>query len=148
MRNFIVCTVRLIESGRLNLEEKLRWVSHVATMEEGRSAFKILTGKSTGKRPLGRPRCIREDSIRMDLKGMGISTRNWLDSAQDRAYWRAVVNETLNLLGSICYGVSYITYRNERVPLYLRTTYINTDTIGGAPLTCGQEVGGADTVRK
>ena len=35
---------------------KLRWAEHVARMEEGRSAFKILTGKSTGKRPLGRPR--------------------------------------------------------------------------------------------
>ena len=46
MRNFIVCTVHLI----------LRWAGHVARMEEGRSAFKILTGKPTGKRPLGRPR--------------------------------------------------------------------------------------------
>ena len=35
---------------------RLRWAGHVAKMEEGRSAFKILTGKTTGKRPLGRPR--------------------------------------------------------------------------------------------
>ena len=43
---------------------------HVARMEEGRSAFKILTGKPTGKRPLGRPRRRWEDNIRMDLEKM------------------------------------------------------------------------------
>ena len=45
---------------------RLRWPDHVSRMEEGRSAFKILTG--TGKRPLGRPRRRWEDNIRMDLK--------------------------------------------------------------------------------
>ena len=45
-------------------------------MEEGRSAFKILTGKPTGKRPLGRPRRRCVDNIRMDLKEIGINTRN------------------------------------------------------------------------
>ena len=58
---------------------RLRWAGHVARMEEGRSAFKILTGKPTGKRPLGRPRCRWEDNIRMDLKEIGISARNWVD---------------------------------------------------------------------
>ena len=53
-------------------------------MEEGRSAFKILTVKPIGKSPLGRPRGRWEDNIRMDLKGIGINTRNWVDSAQDR----------------------------------------------------------------
>ena len=66
-------------------------------MKEFRIAFKILTGKSTGKRPLGRPRCRWEDNIRMDLKEIGINTRNWVDSAQDRDYWRALVNAALNL---------------------------------------------------
>ena len=60
-------------------------------MEGGRSAFKILTGKPTGKRPLGRP---RQDNIRMDLEEICI---NWVDSAQDRNYWRALVNAALNL---------------------------------------------------
>ena len=67
-------------------------------MEEGRSAFKILTGKSTGKRHLGRPRRIREDNIRMDLEKIGINAGNWVVSAQDRDYWRALVNAALNLL--------------------------------------------------
>ena len=47
---------------------RLRWADHVAGMEEDRSAFKILTDKPTGKRPLGRPRRRWEDNIRMNLK--------------------------------------------------------------------------------
>ena len=74
--------VRVIKSRRL------RWASHVARMEEGRNTFKILAGKPTGKRPLGRRRrrSIWEDNIRMDLKEIGINTRNWVDSTQDRNY--------------------------------------------------------------
>ena len=52
--------------------------------EEGRSAFKILTVKPTGKRLSGRPRRRWEDNIRMGLKEIGINTRNWVDSTQDR----------------------------------------------------------------
>ena len=52
-------------------------------MEEGRSAFKVLTAKPTGKGPLGRTRHRWEDNFRMDLKEIGINTRNWVDSAQD-----------------------------------------------------------------
>ena len=66
-------------------------------MGEGRSAFKILTGKPTGKRPLGRPRRRWEDNIRMDLEEIGINTGNWVDAAQDRDYWRPLVNVALNL---------------------------------------------------
>jgi hypothetical protein len=49
-----------------------RWPGHVARMEEDRNAFKILTGKHTGKRPLGMPRHRWEDNIRMDLKEIGM----------------------------------------------------------------------------
>ena len=66
-------------------------------MEEGRSAFKILTGKPTGKRPLGRPRLRWEDNIRMDLEEICINAGSWVDSALDRNYWRALVNAVLNL---------------------------------------------------
>ena len=76
--------VRTIKSRRL------RWAGHVARMEEGRSAFKIVTGTPAGKRPLGRPRRRLEDNIRMDFKEIGINTRNWVDSAED-------VNAALNL---------------------------------------------------
>ena len=61
------------------------------------SAFKILTGKPSGKRTLGRPRRRWEDNIRMDLEEIGINTRNWVDSAKDRDYWRAIVIAALNL---------------------------------------------------
>jgi hypothetical protein len=47
-------------------------------MEKGRSAFKILTGKATGNRPLGRPKRRWEVNIRVHLTEIGINTRNWL----------------------------------------------------------------------
>ena len=50
------------------IKSRLRWAGHVARMEEGRSAFKALTGKPTGKRPLRRPRGRWEDNIRTNLK--------------------------------------------------------------------------------
>ena len=51
----------------------------------------------TGKRPLGRPRHRWEDNIRMYLEEIGINAGNCVDSAQDRDYWRPLVNEVLNL---------------------------------------------------
>ena len=66
-------------------------------MEEGRSAFKILTCKPTAKIYLGKLRRRWEDNIRMDLKEMSISTRDLVDSAQNRNYWRAFVNAELNI---------------------------------------------------
>ena len=66
-------------------------------MDGGRSALKILTGKPTGKRPLGRPSHRWEDNIRMNLEEMCINEGNWVDSVQDRDYWRAPVNAALNL---------------------------------------------------
>ena len=57
----------------------------------------MLTGKPTGKRPLGRSRGRWEDNIRMDLEEIGINAGNWVDSAQDRVYWRALMNAGLYL---------------------------------------------------
>ena len=62
--------VRVIKSRRL------RWAGHVARMEVGSSAFKMLAGKPTGKRPLGRPRRRWEGHIKMGLKEIGINTKN------------------------------------------------------------------------
>ena len=76
---------------------RLRWAGHVARMEEGRSAFKILTGGPAGKRPLKRPRRRWEDNIRMDLEEIGVNVGNWVDSVQDKDYWRVFVNAALNL---------------------------------------------------
>ena len=76
---------------------RLRWAGHVARMEEGRSTLKILTSSPIGKRSLGRARRRWKDDIRKkkSLKN-GINTRNWIDSAQDRDYWRVLVNNALN----------------------------------------------------
>ena len=82
---------------RVIKSRRLRWAGHVARMEEGKSAFKILTGKPTGKRPLGRPRRRWEDNIRMDLDEIVINAGNWVDSALGRDYWRALVSEALSL---------------------------------------------------
>jgi hypothetical protein len=46
---------------------------------------------------LGRPRRRREGTIRTDLEEIGINAGNWVDSAQDRNYWRALVNAALDL---------------------------------------------------
>ena len=83
--------VRRIKSRRLS------WAGYMARKKEVRSVFKILTDKPTGKIPLGRPRRRWEDNIRMDLEEIGINAGNWIDSAQDRNYWRALVNATLSL---------------------------------------------------
>ena len=73
------------------IKSRLRWACHVARMEECRSAFKILRGRPTRKRSLGRPKRRWEDNVRMNLKEIDINTRNWVDSAQDRDYWSAQV---------------------------------------------------------
>ena len=75
-------------------------------MEEGRSAFKILTGIPIGKRPLVRPRRRWEDNIRMYLEEIGINAGNWVDSAQDINYWKALVNAKIEPPCSISHGVS------------------------------------------
>ena len=86
-----VNVVRMIKSRRL------RWAGHVERTEESRIAFKMLTGKPTGKRPLEWPRRRWEDNIRMDLEEKATNAGNWVDSAQDRDYWRTVVNAALNI---------------------------------------------------
>ena len=66
-------------------------------MEDNRRAFKFLTVKSTGKRPLRRPRRRWKDNIKINIRKIGVKTRYWIDSAQDRDYWRVLVNAILDL---------------------------------------------------
>ena len=65
---------------------RLRWADHITRMKDGRIALNLLTDKPTGNKHLERPRHRWEDNIRKDLKEIGINTRNWVDSAQDRDY--------------------------------------------------------------
>jgi hypothetical protein len=60
-----VSIIRMIKSKRM------RWAGHVARIGEKRNAYRILVRKPEGKRPLGRPRRMWEDNIRMDLRGIG-----------------------------------------------------------------------------
>ena len=72
---FVFCSSRI---ARVIRSRRLRWAGLVARMEKHRSAFKILTGTSAGKTPLGRRRLRWEGNIRMDLKEIGIIIRNFL----------------------------------------------------------------------
>jgi hypothetical protein len=62
-----------------------------------RNAYKILVGKPEGKIPLGRPRCRWEDNIEVDLREIGWVGMDWIDLAQDKDQWRALVNTVMNL---------------------------------------------------
>ena len=65
--------------------------------EKVKSVFKILIGKPKGKTPLRKPGHGWEENIKMVLKQISINIRNWVDSVQDRDYWRALVNAAMNL---------------------------------------------------
>jgi hypothetical protein len=66
-------------------------------MAENTNAYRILAGKPQGQRPLGRPRCMWVDNIKMGLREIGWDSANWIGVAQDRDQWRALVNTILNL---------------------------------------------------
>jgi hypothetical protein len=83
--------IRMIKS------RKMRWAGHVARMGEKRNACRILVGKPEGKRPLEGPRLRWVDNIRMDLREMGCGGMDWIDLAQDRDQWRALVNTVMKL---------------------------------------------------
>jgi hypothetical protein len=70
---------------------RMGWVGHVARMGEERDVHRVLVGKQEGKRPLGRPRR-RWDNIRMDLQEVGGGHGDWMELAQNRDRWQALVS--------------------------------------------------------
>ena len=72
------------------------WAGHVARMGERRVMYTVLEGKPKGKRPLGRPRCRWEYNIKMDLQEVGRGCGDWMELAQDRDRWRALVSTVMN----------------------------------------------------
>jgi hypothetical protein len=68
-----------------------------STNGEKKNAYRILVGKPEGKRPLGRPRRRLVDNIKVDLREIELDGVDWIDLAQDRDQWRALVNTVMNL---------------------------------------------------
>jgi hypothetical protein len=82
--------IRIIRSRRMML------AGHVARMGEKRNVYRLLVGNPEGKRPLGTPRSMWIDNIKMDLLDIGLNVVDWIDLAQDRYRWRALVNAVMN----------------------------------------------------
>jgi hypothetical protein len=83
--------VRVVKSRRM------RWTGHVAHTGKGRGVHRVVVRKPEGKRSLGRPRHRWEDNIKMDLQEVGWSCGDWMELAQDRDRWRALVGTLRNL---------------------------------------------------
>jgi hypothetical protein len=77
--------VRVVKSRRM------RWAGHVARMREDSGVCRVLVGKPEGKRSLGRPRRRWEDNIKMALREAGGGRGDWMELAQYRDRWRALV---------------------------------------------------------
>jgi len=84
----------------------MRWAGHVARMGEGRGVHRVLVGKPERKSPLGRTRRRWEDNIKMDLQEVGGSRGDWMELAQDRDRWRALVRTVMNLRVPKMRGIS------------------------------------------
>jgi len=87
----IIIIVRVVKSRRM------RWAGHVARMGQERGVYRVLVGKPEGKRPLGRPRRRWEDNIQVDLQEVGGDCGDWMELAQDRDRWWALVSMVMNL---------------------------------------------------
>jgi hypothetical protein len=74
----------------------MRWAGHVARIGEDREVHRVLMGKPEGKKPLGRPRRRWEDNIKMDIQEVGEGRGDWMELAQDRDWWRALVGTVRN----------------------------------------------------
>jgi hypothetical protein len=77
---------------------RMRWMRHVACMGEGRGVLRVLVGKPEAKKPYGRPRHRWEDNIKTGPQEMGCGGMDWIEVAQDRDRWWALMNAVMNVL--------------------------------------------------
>ena len=90
---------RQLHKEKLNglYSRRMRWARHVTPMGERRVLYRVLVGKPEGKRPHGRPRRRWEDNIKIDLQEVGCEGMDWIEPAQDRDRWWALVNAVMFL---------------------------------------------------
>ena len=92
--NDLYCSPNII---RVTKSRIMRLVGHAARMWERRGVYRVLVGKSEGKRPLGGTRLRWEDNIKMDLQKVRCGGMDWIELAQDRDRWRTLANAVINL---------------------------------------------------
>jgi hypothetical protein len=106
-RDEVIADLRKLHNEELNYlysteyfsgdrNEKNEMVGNVARVGEGKGAYRVLVGKPEGKRQLGKPRRRQEDNIEKDIQEVGYVGIDWIDLAQDRDMWRALVNAVMN----------------------------------------------------
>jgi hypothetical protein len=74
----------------------MKWAGHVARMLEGTGVYRVLLGKSEGRRQLGRPRRRWEDNIKIDLREVECGGMDWIELAHDTDRWRPPMNAVIN----------------------------------------------------
>jgi len=76
---------------------RMRWAGHAARVREKRGVYRVLVGKPEGRRPFGRPRHRWEDNNKIDLQEVGCEGIDWIELAQVRDGWQALVNAVMNV---------------------------------------------------
>jgi len=92
--NDLYCSPNIVRAIK---SRRMRWAGHVARKGDRRNAYGVLVEKPEVKRPLGRPRRRWDDNIKIDIQEVGCRGMDWIEPAQDRDRWRALVNAIMNL---------------------------------------------------
>ena len=91
--NDLYCSPNIVQV----IEQRMRWVVHAPHMREDRGVYRVLVWKPERNIPLGRHRHSWKDNIKMDIQEVGCGCMDWIDLAQDRDRWQALVNVVMKL---------------------------------------------------